>query len=157
MSLGHDITTSGGARWAQKIPTRRQTQPGEADGQNVLARQRYRSLTLGEIYLLEVIFHEQLVIDEILFKLMIRWVSGCKQRVETASPGAFPEGTRKALCLFVSSLYLPATNPAWGHGGEGVGIRAREGLLEGDRPYVEEAVEAFCLIQCRLTISPAVK
>lgn len=41
-----------------------------------------------------------------------------------------------------------------GHGGER-GSRAKEGLLEGDR-HMEKALDAFCLIQWRLTVTPAV-
>jgi len=39
------------------------------------------------------------------------------------------------------------------HGGER-GARVGEGLLWGDRHYMEEALDTFCLSQCRLTITP---
>lgn len=44
-------------------------QPGEADGQNVLARRRYRIITFLEMYPFGVIFQEQMDIWWILFKL----------------------------------------------------------------------------------------
>ena len=47
-------------------------------------------------------------------------------------------------------IYLEAS---LGHGGER-GARVGEGLLWRDRHYMEEALNAFCLHQCSLTITP---
>lgn len=57
MSLLHDIAVGGGGKFLYGD----RLQPGETDGPNSLARQKYRVITFGENDLLGVIFQKHLV------------------------------------------------------------------------------------------------
>ena len=84
-------------------------QPGETDGQNVLARQRCRIVTVQEIYLFGVIFQEQ------LSRFCSNWGDYKGLGVETkhiqiARTTVFSVGSRKAIYLLI---HLSTTCLAW--------------------------------------------
>ena len=94
-------------------------QPGETDGQNVLARQRCRIVTFREIYLFGVIFQEQLDLRVIFQEQLGRFCSNWgdykglgveTKHVQIARTTVFSVGSRKAIYLLI---HLSTTCLAW--------------------------------------------